>query len=253
MKTLEKSLKQPPQPLFWQGDHRGILLIHGFTGTTAELAHMGKYFHEKGMTVYAPLLTGHGTAPEDMAITTWKDWWSSTVKGYKKLVNQGCTSIYAAGLSMGGLLALNVALNYELKGVISLCTPIYVRDRRIHFVPLLKRVIAYSNRDGEKLPHIEKEIYIYQRTPLRSLESLLQFMKLMKKRISKVNTPIFIAQSKKDETVRPQSATYIYNGIGSADKELHWYENSTHIITLDVEKEKLFTDVAAFIDRLEKG
>lgn len=246
-----KMQQRSPDPFFWEGDQTGLLLIHGFTGTTAELRAMGKFFHDKGMTVHAPLLAGHGTSPEDMALTTWKDWWCSAVEGYKKLVNHGCTSIFAAGLSMGGLLALNIAYNYELKGVISMCTPVYIRDRRVHFIPLIKRMMPYAKREGEKLPHIEKEIYSYERTPVCCVESLLELIKMVKKRMPEITAPVFIAQSEQDETVNPKSASYIYDHIGSQYKVIEWYPESSHIITLDKERDTLFRDVGRFIREIE--
>ncbi len=43
-----------------------MLLIHGFTGSPPEMRLVGEYLHRRGLTVYAPLLPGHGTTVEDM-------------------------------------------------------------------------------------------------------------------------------------------------------------------------------------------
>ncbi|MBO8173297.1 MAG: alpha/beta fold hydrolase [Bacillaceae bacterium] len=241
-----------PESFFLEGDQSGLLLVHGFTGTTAELRPMGEYFHRLGMTVHAPLLAGHGTTPEEMAQTTWKDWWCSTVNGYKRLMEYGCTHVYAAGLSMGGLLALNLAYNYEIRGVVSMCAPVFLKDPRIHLTPILQKFMTYSDRDEKKQPHIEKEIFPYERTPIACIASLYQFIRIVKKRIPQITTPVLVAQGRKDETVRPRSARYIYNKIGSPIKEIKWYENSSHIITLDDEKGELFEDVRVFMEKLEQ-
>lgn len=55
-----------------------------------------------------------------------------------------------------------------------------------------------------------------------------------------------IIQSKLDETVDPNSAKYIYKHISSREKQLRWYEKSSHIITLDKERERLFNEIDAF-------
>ncbi len=249
--TFVSTGKGSPQPFFYEGDRRGLLLIHGFTGTTAELQPMGRFFHEKGYTVHAPLLAGHGTSPEEMAMTGWPDWWSSTVEGYKKLVQYGCQPIYVAGLSMGGLLALKLAHNYEVKAIISMCTPIYVKDRRIYLTPLLKRVVTYSPRTEEKEFHIEQSIFPYDRTPVCCIANLYDLIRRVKKRLPDITKPIFIAQGHRDETVKPKSAQYIYEHIGSDVKKLVWYEKSSHIITLDHEREALFRDIESFIHSLD--
>jgi carboxylesterase len=53
--------------------------------------------------------------------------------------------------------------------------------------------------------------------------------------------------------VEPRSAHYIYEKIGSPVKHLKWYNKSSHIITLDREREQLFADVDAFIQEVDKS
>ena len=49
---------------FWPGTSgTGVLLIHGFTGTPAELRELGEILHKRGHTVQGLLLSGHGTMP----------------------------------------------------------------------------------------------------------------------------------------------------------------------------------------------
>ncbi|GAW91429.1 alpha/beta hydrolase [Calderihabitans maritimus] len=242
-----------PEPFFFEGDNRGLLLVHGFTGSTAELRPMGKYFRDLGYTVHAPLLAGHGTTPEDMKRTSWPDWWSSVVQGYQHLVRSGCNPIYAAGLSMGGLLVLKLSLQYEVAAIATMSSPVYIKDRRAYLTPLLKRIIPYIRKEGrdEKPPYIKREVFLYDRIPLACVSSLLKLIGHVKRKLPEINVPVFIAQSGKDEVVDPRSACYLYRHIGSNCKELKWYPESTHIITLDIEKERLFTDLEKFFKRYE--
>ncbi len=48
----------------------GVLLIHGYTGSVAETRPMGEYMAGHGMTVRCPLLSGHGTTPQDLTMRT---------------------------------------------------------------------------------------------------------------------------------------------------------------------------------------
>lgn len=114
-----KIRRRPPDPFFYQGSETGILLIHGFTGTPSELRPMGRYLEKQGYTVYAPLLPGHGTSPEEMECTSWKDWWACVFNAYDRLRLQGkVRQIVAVGLSMGGALALKLAQEREVAGVV---------------------------------------------------------------------------------------------------------------------------------------
>ncbi len=245
MKIRQKS----PNAFLLKGNHIGVLLIHGFTGSASEMRPLGMALHRSGYTVHAPLLAGHGTTPEEMKKTTWKDWWESTLEGYETLIQEGCQFIYVAGLSMGGLLSFKLAIEKEISGVISMCTPIFVQDRRIQFAGFYKYFIPYDKRLTEKPIHIENEIVPYDRTPVSCYQSLYRLIRSVAKSLSNVTCPTLIAQARNDETIQPHSAEYIYSHVSSHDKELVWYENSTHIITVDKDRELLFKDVITFISK----
>ena len=72
-------------PFFWEGGPTGILLVHGFTATPAEVRLLAKILHERGFTVAGPLLPGHGTKPEDLNRVRWQDWVEEGEKAYRQL------------------------------------------------------------------------------------------------------------------------------------------------------------------------
>ncbi|WCN38223.1 alpha/beta hydrolase [Aneurinibacillus uraniidurans] len=245
-----KSKRRSPEAFTYEGGEKGILLIHGFTGSTAELQPMGRYFQRLGYTVHAPLLAGHGTSPEDMAKTRWTDWWQSVQEGYENLKQAGCSSIAAVGLSMGGLFALRVAHQYPVVAAIAMNAPIEVRDKRIRWARYARYVKPYIPRRGRKPDHIESGIIPYDRDPLVCIASLWDLIGTVKKELSYITIPTLVMQSEQDETIEPASADYIYEQIRSNYKEIQRYAKSGHIITLDKEREHVFSDAAAFLDRI---
>ena len=245
MKTSTRS----PNPFFYLGNKTGMLLIHGFTGSPAELRPLGIFLRNHGFTVYAPLLAGHGTTPEDLKKTTWQDWWKSVLKGYQRLKSQEMEQIFVIGHSMGGLLSFYLATQRSVTGVISLCTPIWLRDWRASFVPILRYFIPYHQRSKKKEDHIENQIVPYDRTPLSSIEELKKLMKKVKQQIPKVEVPTFVVQARQDETILPKSADYIYEQLASKQKTISWYEHSSHLITLDKERDRLFEEIYTFVQR----
>ena len=62
------------EPFFLPGGRHGVLLIHGFTGLPAELRLLGAYLNERGFTVLAIRLAGHGTTVEDLSRMEHEDW-----------------------------------------------------------------------------------------------------------------------------------------------------------------------------------
>ena len=67
------SILKGAEPFILKGGSIGILLVHGFTGSPAEIALLGQFLHKQNYTVIAPRLTGHGTSVEDLEHTTKED------------------------------------------------------------------------------------------------------------------------------------------------------------------------------------
>jgi carboxylesterase len=71
------------------GDERkestAVLMVHGFTGSPSEFRRVGYFLNEMGYTVKAVRLPGHGTTPEDMIRTGWRDWYQHVLDSYDEL------------------------------------------------------------------------------------------------------------------------------------------------------------------------
>lgn len=242
-----------PLPFFYPGNKTGILLIHGFTGSTVDLSPMGLFYKKRGYTVHAPLLAGHGTTPEDMAKTRWLDWWQSALEGYERLTEYGCTKIAVAGLSMGGLLTLRLSLFRPVVAMMTMNPAIMVRDKNIRWAKYIHYFHGKVPRGRPKEEHIEKQLFSYSYTPVVCAASLWSFIQVIKKELPQIKTPILIQQGERDETVFPEGASYIYKEIGSNYREVKYYPKSGHIITLDREQEGLFHDGEAFLEKVLWG
>jgi carboxylesterase len=228
---------------YYRGNSTGILLIHGFTGTPSEMRFLGEFLRDKGYTVKGILLKGHGTTPEDMKKCSYRDWIRGAVEGYKSL-KQECDEVFAVGLSMGGLLSLYLARNYDIKGAVALSTPIRIHGRSAALDFVEKNFKTYVLRKPEK-----KDINIisYDKSPLISVHNLFKLIRYIKANLRYIQKPVLIMQSYRDRTVSPLSANIIYNSIGSKDKSIIYLHKSGHVMTCDNEKEQVFKEVYNFI------
>ncbi|WP_094603752.1 Carboxylesterase [Sporomusa silvacetica DSM 10669] len=235
------------EPFFLPGGETGVLVVHGFTGAPSEMRLAGEYLNSLGYTVLAPRLSGHGTTPEDMAKTTWPHWYSSVEDGYHVL-NGICSNIAAVGLSMGGLLTLKLASEYPVSKLAVLSAPIYIANKRLRLLPLYRMFTNFVSKKRKRLPDRGEEYSIsYDMTPLSSLTSLIHLINHVDTLLPSVTVPALVIQSKKEHTVEPESAQYIYNKLGSTDKRLVWLNKSGHIITLDTEREYVFQEIGRFL------
>lgn len=234
----------------FSGNSIGCLLIHGFTGSPGEMLPLGLYLEKCGFTVKGVLLPGHGTTPEEMHKTNWHMWYEEVWKEYQSLKSI-CSKVYIIGLSMGGLLSLHLAANENVNGgVIPICAPIFLANKKAYITPYVHYFKRYHLKRESKsnLPS-----FWYDRYPTRCVASLVGLVKQVKLELSEITCPSLVIQAKKDKTVFPESAEYIYDNLNSKIKKICWLENSGHIATLDVEKENLFERISKFIVRDVRG
>ena len=78
----------------------GVLLVHGYTGSAAETRPMGEYLAEQGLTVRCPLLSGHGTTPQDLTRIRWQEWGHEVEAELSDLWAR-CGTVFVGGLSAG--------------------------------------------------------------------------------------------------------------------------------------------------------
>ncbi|RCK73277.1 MAG: putative esterase/lipase [Anaerolineae bacterium] len=86
------------EPFFFEGNEVGVLVSHGFTGTTQSVRFLGEVLAQKGgFTVIGPRLKGHGTTPQDMAESTAADWIAS-VEDAMQTLQKRCKKLFITGL-----------------------------------------------------------------------------------------------------------------------------------------------------------
>lgn len=94
---------------YWMpGGPSGVLLIHGLTGTPSEMRFVAKGLHERGFTVYGMQLAGHCGGTDDLLASGWRDW-SHSVDLAADHMLASVSRLFVAGLSMGAVLALQLA------------------------------------------------------------------------------------------------------------------------------------------------
>ncbi len=239
------------QPFLFEAGPRAVLLLHGFTGSSADVRMLGRFLEKHGYTSYAPHYKGHGVAPEQLITTGPTDWWQDVVEGYHYLKEQGYGEIAVAGLSLGGVYALKLALNEPIKGVVTMCSPMSMRTTEIMFQGVLEYARTFKKREGKNADEIERDIEKMKQVGMASLQDLQQLIVSVREEIDMLYAPIFVVQSRNDRVINPDSATVIFETVESINKRLQWYENSGHVITLGPEKEQLHEEILMFLNDLE--
>ncbi len=227
--------------------------------------------------VYGVLVAGHNGDPEELILSGRKTWLASVEEGLAQLAHY--KTVFVAGLSMGGVLALNLAIRHpeRLAGIIAMSTPTRLDSNiQIRLVPLARyfikwyyplkalnfhnpkvqaevlkqaqtrdiTVTAIDFNDSQVVNHIKTLV----RIPVPAIAELIALINQTRRNLSKLRIPLLIIQSKRDQTVEPKCAEELYRLTTSApSKSLHWLAESSHVITTGVEREEVYQLAISFI------
>lgn len=230
----------------WEAGKTGVLLMHGLTATTAEIRPLARELAAGGYTVAGPLLPGHGTHPDDLNETTWRQWAWEAEKSYNHLATI-CDHVFVGGESTGGVLALHLATRFpEIAGVLcyapalSLAMPfnkvvqLYAINR---LVPAIPKDNVGSNARWQG----------YKVNPLRGVMELIRLGRDVRRRLSEITQPVLVIQGRHDQTVAEDVGEIIVSGVQSDLTAHYWLEDSAHVILLEDELPQILQLTLAFM------
>ena len=211
-----------------EGKDLGVVLVHGFSASPAEVRPFAEKLQNLGYPVIGVRLKGHGTSPWDLRERSWQDWLEPVREGFK-ILSAFTPRLCLVGFSTGGGLSLLLAADQPdgLVGVAAISAPMKFRDRSIIFVPLVhtaNRLVRWvSSFEGimpfratqPEHPHIN-----YRNKSVRGLYELCSMMEELDERLPDVQCPVILIQGTDDPTVDPESAELIYKKLGTRQKEV---------------------------------
>jgi carboxylesterase len=240
------------EPFLFPGNDIGILLVHGFTGSPKEMRTMGEYFAAQGHTVLGIRLPGHATQPEDLPRMRWTDWSHAVEDGYHLLHSAGC-QVFVMGLSLGGLLTLTAAARLPIAGAVAMSAPYNLPpDPRLSFVHYLAwamPTVPKGPSDWQD-PSMAQDHVEYPAFPTRGIAELRDLIEEMHRSLSQIRCPVLLAHARADGSVLPENVEHIYAQLGTSDKSIFWLEKSGHVVTRDLERQRLFEAAENFIRRI---
>ena len=240
------------EPFAFEGNEVGVLVLHGFTGTTQSMRHLGESLHRRfGFTVVGPRLPGHGTSPDDMETTGYFDWLGEVETQLKALAKRKA-KVFVTGLSMGGTLTLNLAARFPelVQGVAPIAGAVGV------FAEGFSQVLMI-NPPPKRIPGVGSDIkapgvkeLAYEEVPVRCMGEIVVLVNVTGNLLHRIVCPILIVQGREDHVVPPVNATMIASAVRSNDIRLLWLDESYHVSTLDNDKDLIVERVGRFFAEL---
>lgn len=265
-----------PRFLFSPGQARGVLLVHGFSGSPFELHLLAERLQKEGYTVALPQLAGHHQSLSELANSGWQDWLSSAEQAlcglHRRIYSetQKTPKLAVIGFSMGGLLTLELARRYPaaplfatwdlptVQALAVLSAPLWLPAWQEKAIVKLSQVSGLRKLAVPKLAGRDLRARDVPKAPLRpwgmpvrALASLVELARTVRPRLHEVLQPTLLAHGQLDHTVPVACASALLGELGtSADhKRTLILSRSYHILPLDVEREELFAALIAHLAR----
>ncbi|MET9787930.1 alpha/beta hydrolase [Streptomyces canus] len=242
------------EPFRHEGGEAGVLLCHGFTGSPQSLRPWAQHLAEHGLTVSLPLLPGHGTRWQDMALTGWQDWYAEVDRELRAL-SERCTSVFVAGLSMGGTLALRLAAKHgdAVSGVVVVNPANRMHGLAPYALPVARHFVRTAPGIASDIAKEGSVELGYDKVPLHAAHSLRTFFRQVDGELPQVTQPLLVLRSAHDHVVPAADSARVLSRVSSTDVTEIVLEQSYHVATLDHDAERIFDESLAFIGRHTTG
>jgi carboxylesterase len=250
-------------PLSIAGDRRGVLCLHGITGTPFEVRPLAEALGRGGCTVEAPTLAGHGGTLRGLAESGWRDWLSSAeaaMDGLQARVGGGPIAI--CGFSMGGLLALRLARLYpdRISALVVMSAPLRLRKlqvmgiRAVSALPIDFRshpLLAVPKLAGSDIsdPALRYTSPSLRAFPISALKALVDLMDTVRADLPSIRTPTLVVHGRQDHTVPMEDSLELTGCLGGDVIERLWLERSFHVVCQDVEQATVIDTATRFLSR----
>lgn len=239
------------------------MLVHGFTADADEMRPLGAAMAEAGFPVVGVQLPGHGTRPEALADVSVGDWLDAVEHAVSELRRDGCR-VAIAGMSMGALLALVAAADARQPvDALVLCgAALTLTNRWIHWLPVIERIPGVARRwpliprggvRGISDPETRATSPTYEAIPWRAARELLGLIGRARTALPRVTQPVLAMHGRGDRTVPATVLDELRAGCGTSCLEAHVLERSWHVITMDVERDRVAALAIDFLARVESG
>ena len=244
----------PPADARDAGGH-AVLFLHGWTSTPRELRFLAEKAAAAGFHCVGPRLKGHGLTVRALHGVLFRDHLAEAEEAFGRLA-MSHDRVSVCGLSLGGLLALNLAVRRRVANLI-LVAP-FLKPAGSTFglpnswlvgrVPLPRHVgknVGGPIDDPEGAAgHIA-----YHAMPAEEMASVVQATRDFAGLEKEVTCPTLVFHGVHDRTSDFAGSLALMGALGSDDKTLVAFNRGNHILTLDYDRERLETTAVEWLSR----
>jgi carboxylesterase len=259
--------------LLLSGTGAHVLLLHGLTGSPSELAYVARRLHvDGGLRVSCPRLANHGEPLNVLAATSWQLLYEKARSDFlvaRDAAEQDHVPLVIGGLSLGAVLSLLLAAEFQqhVAGVMCLAPTFFYDGWNVPWLQRLIPLIDYTPLKyfaffREEWPYGLRDESLRERVgtayegvalgrntdcgqhgyahfPIRLFCESRHLIARCARNLRHVIAPLLLVQAVHDDATSPRNSRHIYHNVSSKHKELLMLENSFHMVTADVERDRV--------------
>ena len=258
----------------------GILLVHGITGSPAEMKPLVRKLTAEGFEVACPPLAGHCSTLAELKQTRWTDWYNSLETALDDLRTR-CNTVFVSGLSMGALLALKLAADHPdlIAGAATLSATFFYDGWNVprlgqrFLLPLviyspLRFFLSYHEpspygiKDDRIRTMIDAvyrgqcegspEMYGYSEFPGVTIRETFRLIAAAKRELPAIVAPLLIVHSTEDDMASLKNAAFLAESVSSNVVDTFYVDDTYHVLTLDKRRDDVAARVAEFFVTLHE-
>lgn len=211
-------------------DLPAVLVVHGAGGSPADYDVLARYLAERGRSVFCPLLPGHGLGAQALGEVRFSALVEAVRAAYLAAAVE--RSIPVIGQSLGAVLAIHLATQFDLSCLIALAPALrpYFLPRLLLLGPLF--VVRPSLARATLRWYLELK---------RGIESTIP-------EIERVTCPLCVLHSRGDHSVRLAGARLLHDRAGSSRKRFVILAGQGHALARAPDRDAVFTRIVEFLD-----
>lgn len=245
-----------------------VIILHGVSEHSGRYEQVMESLGCRAYAVFVPDHRGHGRGARTLADIESFDRVLEDVGKLRRRALQRVPGVplFLFGHSMGGLLALLYALEFqgELTGLILSGTlaklPEYVSPFLVKISSVMARLLpllpvqdfdyTQISRDPAVIRRIEEDDLHYKgKIRARTGFEMLKGMRRVEEELGRISLPVLILCGGEDVTVSPESSELIFQGISSRDKTKRLFAGLRHDILNEPEKEEVLAVIGDWIEK----
>ena len=236
---------------------RAALLVHGFTATPMSMASLVGPLHDAGIATCSVRLPGHGTHPDALDLVTWPEWLAAVCTAYTAM-RETYARCAVVGLSLGSVLS-RLLLDHEPapEALVLLAMPWRIDDPagRLLLPRLRGRDVArhwVRVKDGGpdiSDPAARESSVSYGWTSLYAVAEVDAAVRAQRVSARALSVPTLMLHGRHDHVASVDGARRAAHRFGG-EAQLEILPRSWHVLTRDVEADRVADRVAQFLDQI---